>query len=57
MRALGALGPPLPGFGHDTHGVENRNGTYSCSAEGRAEQTSRAENAKVDEDVLVGGIA
>jgi hypothetical protein len=56
MRALGAWDRRFPGFGHDTHGVENRNGTYfvQCLKAVRRE-TSRFD--KVDEDVLVGGIA
>jgi len=58
LRALGAWDRRFPGFGHDTHGVENRNGTYfvQClKAVGR--DTSRYGTTKVDEDVLVGGIA
>jgi arginine decarboxylase len=27
-RALSAWDRRFPGFGHDTHGVENRDGTY-----------------------------
>jgi arginine/lysine/ornithine decarboxylase len=28
LRALSSWDRRFPGFGHDTHGVENRNGTY-----------------------------
>jgi arginine/lysine/ornithine decarboxylase len=28
LRALSSWDRSLPGFGHDTHGVENRGGTY-----------------------------
>ncbi len=28
LRALSAWDARFPGFGHDTHGVERRNGTY-----------------------------
>jgi arginine/lysine/ornithine decarboxylase len=28
LRALASWDARFPGFGHDTHGVENRNGIY-----------------------------
>ena len=39
LRALAAWDRRFPGFGHDTHGVENRDGTYyvQCLKKGAAE--------------------
>jgi arginine/lysine/ornithine decarboxylase len=39
LRALAAWDRRFPGFGHDTHGVENRGGTYhvQCLKKGAAE--------------------
>jgi arginine/lysine/ornithine decarboxylase len=39
LRALASWDRRFPGFGHDTHGVENRRGTYyvQCLKKGAAE--------------------
>jgi arginine/lysine/ornithine decarboxylase len=41
LRALAAWDERFPGFGHDTHGVENRDGVYyvQCLRKGAAPQT------------------
>ena len=43
LRALWAWDKRFPGFGHDTHGVENRDGTYyvQCLKAGAERGTAR----------------
>ena len=42
LRALWAWDKRFPGFGHDTHGVENRDGTYYVQCLKKTETKGRA---------------
>jgi arginine/lysine/ornithine decarboxylase len=41
LRALAEWDARFPGFGHDTHGVENRNGVYYVQCLRQASQSRR----------------
>ena len=56
LRALASWDERFPGFGHDTHGISNRNGTYWVQCvKGMFHETSRTHTDRHPE--LVGGAA
>jgi arginine/lysine/ornithine decarboxylase len=56
LRALASWDERFPGFGHDTHGISNRNGTYWVQCvKGMFHETSRTHSDRHPE--LVGGAA
>jgi arginine/lysine/ornithine decarboxylase len=56
LRALASWDERFPGFGHDTHGISNRNGTYWVQClKGMFHEASRTRSDRHSE--LVGGSA
>ena len=49
LRALASWDRRFPGFGHDTHGVENRGGTYyvQCLKHGRGPKATPTNSMEV----------
>ena len=58
LRALASWDRRFPGFGHDTHGVEPRHGTYfvQCLKNVARERPQRG-RIEEPEELLVGGMA